>query len=218
MIISHRFRFILYNNPLTGSSRIRDALAFMQDEVVQPYHLRTPRNPFYTYMPPAEVAQTMEMKGLPYDDYVSITCIRDPFTRLPALYERIKNTDRLWKFRQSAGLMPPHFVTWLNGTLTEGRGGGGAPHARWRRCGTWSIDNWTGGKVRHVIKAEDAQNEITRIFVESDLPPANLPSMDDISRVTPGIMTRVARKIISERYEADIAKFGYTPPCFKRAA
>lgn len=90
MRISHKYKFIFFANPKTGSESVREILAPYSDiraEYDGP--IVSESNPFYNHMPPLELKNIFLAKGLNYDGYFKFTMVRNPWARLVSLYEMI---------------------------------------------------------------------------------------------------------------------------------
>ena len=102
MRISHRYKFIFFANPKTGSSSVRTFLAPYSDVLsVKNHHYISEDNPFYPHMTPAEARPFFEQFGWPFNDYYKFVFVRNPWARLVSAYEHIKrSTDKIPVFRK----------------------------------------------------------------------------------------------------------------------
>lgn len=212
MIISHSRRFILFNNPFTGSDGLCRTLEELNEEPVVAFDQRIPERPFYHHMSPREAAWTFDAMGLPFHEYERITLIRNPFLRLPEVYTQIVNQDRLWRLRELSGLGRPSFETWLTRIRTDGRGGGGSSSQRWRRFGTWSVDAWCDGSISAVVDAQEATDRLPEIFGQLGVELPVSPQEKAIGRETGKVnWTESAVELVATSYGADCARYGYSP-------
>ncbi|MBV0911123.1 sulfotransferase family protein [Anianabacter salinae] len=169
MIISHTRRLIVFSNPKTGSESLRALLSPVAEEVVVPWRQTCGLYPFYPHMPPREAKRVFDARGWEFAGYTRITTIRNPYARLVSLYRMIQRADGVWRMRQRAGLPVPGFAEWLRSTQTDGPGGGGRRHQRWRRFGTYSVAAWTrdaGGRplVSHILRLEHLAEDAASVL------------------------------------------------------
>ena len=209
MIISHRYKFVFFVNPETGSEALEEWLAPLAEEAIVPFAAQTPDSPYYHEMSPPEAAVAFQQNRLDLAGYTCITCTENPFTRLPRLFQRITEEDRFIKIRRLLGAAPATFETWLAQTSPTGRGAGGALHQRWRRFGTWTADHWSRGIIDHVIRREHIQTDLAPVVAGLNLPIA-VPEFEP--RPAPDYPEHLSRRsiiMIGNRYSEDIKRFGY---------
>lgn len=90
MRISHKYKFIFFANPKTGSETVRKILDPYSDIKSDfDYPKITTQNPFYSHMPPKEVKVLFQERELNFDKYYKFTLVRNPWSRLVSLYEMI---------------------------------------------------------------------------------------------------------------------------------
>jgi hypothetical protein len=188
MRISHRYKFIFFANPKTGSDNVRRILKPYSDISSVHYKERTTQNPFYSHITPKEVKQIFQEINLNYDEYFKFTFVRNPWARLVSLYEMIyctkgeknpknKLKSRLKVLSKKLFLKKPDFNTWLLTINNEGIGAGGKDWERWRRYGSYSIDNYIMDSERNVlvdkvIRLEDINTELIPLLVKLGIPQA----------------------------------------------
>lgn len=153
MRISHRYRFIFFANPKTGSSSARRFLDPYSDVIpVKNYCHRTVENPFYPHITPAETERIFRDLDWDFYGYSRFTFVRNPWARLVSLYDHIR----------SAGGMDRSFDQWLLSVEPCGIGGGGEDWQRWRKYGAYSIKHYISDDsgrvlVDDVLRLEDVE-------------------------------------------------------------
>lgn len=211
MIICHSRRFILFSAPKTGSESLRAGLAPLAEVPVRPWRQTRPDAPFYPHMPPAAAAAVFAARGWDFAAYRRVTVIRDPFARLVSLYRMIAAVDGVWQARRRAGLGTPSFARWLAQTRSDGRGGGGRRHQRWRRHGAWSAWHWShdaAGRplVTDLIPLDRLDDAWPGLCADLDLPPRPLPYLN--ARRGAGVPLPYdadSAALVAARYAWDIA-------------
>lgn len=219
MIICHSRKFIFFSNPKTGSESLRSLLEPWSEEPIVSWNRRIPERPFYAHMSPVEAEWTFEAKGWDFSSYTRITTVRNPFDRLVSLYRMIREVDGIWQLRRTMGLGTPSFASWVTGTKTSGRGGGGRTHQRWRRFGTWSAEHWCAGRIDHMLRLEHLEEDFEPVAIALGISPGDLPHKNargtvDLSDWYDAGLTDV----VSGRYRWDMNRFGYVPPRLTQAA
>lgn len=217
MIISHRFKFVFFSNPETGAEPILRALSPLADEPVVPFNSQSPERPYYTCMSPSEAAIAFYQNNHDLSDYVCISSVENPFTRIPRVYDRILEEDKFKTLRRLIGQTPPSFDQWLVKSQTRGKGGGGSLQDRWRRFGTWTTANWSAGFIDHYIRRENMAEDLNHVISELQLP---IPMQQKVPPSIPGVRAigRNASEIISIRYRDDLEAFDYHPSGASEAA
>ncbi|MGL5834100.1 MAG: sulfotransferase family 2 domain-containing protein [Waterburya sp.] len=182
MRISHKYKFIFFANPKTGSETVRKILEPYSDLSSVQYRKKNYENPFYSHISPKEVKQIFEDKGLCYDEYFKFTFVRNPWARLVSLYEMIYFTKggksvnhKLKMLLKEAFFKKPDFKTWLSTIENKGIGGGGQEWERWRRYGTYSLDNYIMDEQKNIlvdkiIRLEDIDEELIPTLINIGLP------------------------------------------------
>ena len=213
MIISHSHKFVLFCNPGTGTAPLLRLLSPWQQEPMMEFAQRSATQPFYHLMSPSEAAWTFDGLGYDFLAYRRITLVRNPFTRLPALYQRIAETDSLWRIRRRTGVGQPAFGRWLNSTRADGSGAGGRAQDRWRRFGTWSLAAWTAGLITDVLRSEALVRDLEPLLATLGLNPGPLPIVASEPVATwPVAFDNMTLKLMADRYGAEIETYGYSPP------
>jgi Sulfotransferase family len=121
--ISHKYKFIFFAFPKTGSESIRKMLDPYSDIKAVNRKNITDDNPFYTHITPKETKDIFDEKGWDYDKYYKFVCVRNPFSRLLSLYNMTcKNNIKTPSFSDWLFKLEPHSKkrgNWmLNGELT----------------------------------------------------------------------------------------------------
>lgn len=219
MIICHSRKFVFFSNPKTGSESLRRLLAPWSEEQIVPWVDLSEQTPFYPHMPPEEAEAVFTARGWRFDDYLRMTCVRNPYPRLVSLYRMICDADGLWRLRRQLWLGRPGFARWLRGTRPDGPGGGGRPHQRWRRYGTWSAQAWCAGRITHTLRLEHLEEDIAPVLAELGIAPGSIPHLnargcDDWA----DWYDPASRDLVARRYAWDLAQFGYRAPALRRAA
>ena len=214
MRISHTHKFIFFANPKTGSKSVRDMLDPYSDIRDIDYRDITDENPFYSHIRPIEMKEIFEKKGWDYDSYYSFTFIRNPWKRMVSLYQMIN----------SYKVLKVSFSRWLKSTAVDGKGGGGKDFQRWRKYGTYSIQNFAGDGdkllVNQVIRLEDINEEVPKLIKK-----LNLPIEEDFKIIKSNTRDQRDSKpvkhyteyynqelidLVAERYKYDIEEFNYS--------
>ena len=213
MIISHSHKFVLFCNPGTGTAPLLRLLSPWQQEPILEFGQRSTAQPFYHLMSPSEAAWTFDGLGYDFLAYRRITLVRNPFTRLPALYQRIAETDALWRIRRRTGVGQPSFGRWLNSIRADGRGAGGRAQDRWRRFGTWSLAAWGAGLITDVLRSEALVRDLEPLLDTLGLNPGPLPIVaSEPVAAWPVAFDNQTLKLMADRYGAEIETYGYSPP------
>jgi len=157
--ISHKYKFIFFAFPKTGSESIRKMLDPYSDIKAVTRKEITSENPFYTHITPQETKDIFEEKGWNYDEYYKFVCVRNPFSRLLSLYNMTCRND----------IKTPHFTEWLLKL---------SPHSKKR--GSWMLNGQLTLKdfissenneilVDNVLKLENIDSEMKYIMNELKL-------------------------------------------------
>ena len=209
MIISHRYKFVFFVNPETGSEPLEEWLAPLAEEAIVPFSAQSPDSPYYHEMSPSEAAVAFRQNRRDLADYSCITCTENPFTRLPRLFQRITEEDRFIKIRRLLGAAPASFETWLAQTAPDGRGAGGALHQRWRRFGTWTAEHWSRGHIQHFVRREHVQTDLSPILARLNLP-VEVPEFGrPVVPSFPEHLSGRSIQMILSRYKSDLEQFSY---------
>ena len=217
MRISHQFKFIFFSNPKTGSESVRALLDHYSEIKGSNYKKITKENPFYSHITPKETREIFIGFDWNFDIYTKFVFVRNPWARLVSLYKMIYSRKYFWKY--SRKYMRSSFSKWLFKINTHGTGGGGKDWQRWRRYGTYSLDNFIMDESRNImvdkiIKLEDIQYELIPFLITLNLPnieKAKIPNVN-IGRSRhhyTDFYTSETAKYVEKLYEYDINEFGY---------
>ncbi|MEO0930209.1 MAG: hypothetical protein AAFY14_06115, partial [Pseudomonadota bacterium] len=81
---------------------------------------------------------------------------------------------------------------------------------RWRRFGAWSGQDWCADHVSHVVRAENAQDELAEVFQDIGISPAFGGRALDALTLMRSAESRYdaeARRIMKDRYAWDLALY-----------
>jgi hypothetical protein len=159
--ISHKYKFIFFSYPKTGSTSVRSILDKYSDISATTYNKRTPENPFYSHITAVETKKIFKQKGWDYDSYFKFIFVRNPFSRMVSLYN------------MSTNAIP--FNQWIMKVKNHGDGGYTQDNTKkWRIHGAYSLMNFVGdGKkllVDRVIKLSDINIEFPKILQQLGIP------------------------------------------------
>lgn len=212
MRISHRYKFVFFCNPKTGSESVREMLAPFSDVSSTVYKKRSAKNPFYSHMRPIEARRCFDGFGWDFNSYTRFVFVRNPWARLVSLYEMI----RQGLGRKSKCLS---FNQWLYAIEPYGPGGGGEDWMRWRKYGTYSLDHFASDDkgsllVDKVIRLEDIDSQLIPF-----LKGLKLPGIEEevVPHKNKGVReshyaqyySKEAAQRVREMYAYDIERFGY---------
>ena len=169
MIISHKHKFIFFSNPKTGSESVRLLLRPYSNVRIVTFPTRTIHNPFYSHITPKETREIFVSRKWDFGSYQRFVFTRNPWKRIVSIFLMIKRLDQS---NQTT------FKEWLQTIDNQGIGGGGFDSARWRKYGTYSIDNYVGdgsGKflVDKIFRLEDINDCLLPFLKKLNL--ENLP-------------------------------------------
>ena len=130
---------------------------------------RTIHNPFYSHITPKETREIFVSRKWDFSSYQKFVFTRNPWKRIVSIFLMIKRLDQS---NQTT------FKDWLQTIDNKGIGGGGFDYARWRKYGTYSIDNYVGdgsGKflVDKIFRLEDINDCLLPFLKKINL--ENLP-------------------------------------------
>jgi|GEM_PF-952826 len=227
MIISHKYKFIFFSNPKTGSESVREVLGPFGDEEIVSYQAVNPSQPFYSHMPPKEVKTIFESRGINYDEYFKFVFTRNPFEKLVSLYEMIYRNDTMRDLNRVKknltrlniiaaikfsfiGLMnlffkrpvnKPNFKDWLGTTKTSGNGGAGdSIEFKAQQFGTYTLGNYIQDERGNVLV-----DEVIRLEdIETEFPRIlNILSVDLSQTTLIRKNVRLRSKSVREYYDSE---------------
>lgn len=223
MQISHKYKFIFFSFPKTGSESVRKLLEPYSDIHGIPFWERTEDKPFYSHISPQEVKALFIKNGWNYDEYYKFTFIRNPWGRLVSLYNMIYHTKSpsslLGRVRALIkNRSTPDFKQWLRTIKNNGVGAGGPENQRWMRYGTYSIasyilDDNDKELVDEVIKLEDINEKLPAILRRIGIPDAEKLSIPYINKRKQKKLSTYyddeSKALIEKNYCYDIQRFNY---------
>ena len=210
MRISHKHKFIFYCNPKTGSDSFREMLnAYSDIKVNNNSKTQGEKYPFYTHISPIETKEIFKNLGWNYEDYYKVVCTRNPYNKLVSLYEMV--------YKRYPNFLRPDFKKWVIKTKNNNFGGGGKDHQRWRKYGTYALENFIKDEkgnflVDKVIRLEDFSQEVPKLFKH-----LKLPEIRGILKKNVGKKRKSTQEyydselvsIIKKRYSWELKKFCY---------
>ena len=210
MRISHKHKFIFYCNPKTGSDSFREMLnAYSDIKVNNNSKIQGKKYPFYTHISPIETKEIFKNLGWNYEDYYKVVCTRNPYNKLVSLYEMV--------YKRYPNFLRPDFKKWVIKTKNNNSGGGGKDHQRWRKYGTYALENFIKDEkgnflVDKVIRLEDFSQEVPKLFKH-----LKLPEIRGIVKKNVGKKRKSTKEyydselvsIIKKRYSWELKKFSY---------
>jgi hypothetical protein len=208
MRLSHKYRYIFYSNPKTGSESVRALLTPVSDVSPVIFTRRTLENPFYSHIRPVEVRDICALWQWSFPEYFGFTCVRNPWDRAVSLYTMIKRLDRA---------MGMSFAEWLQTIETHGPGGGGDPSSRWRMYGTYSLGSYVSDEsgnrlVQAVLRMEDLNRELMPLLRDRGIPVEG--SVPHINKSKRGqyrdYFDPDSRDLVRRLYREDIEEFRYS--------
>jgi len=212
MRISHKYKFIFFCNPKTGSESVRKILNPYSDIIGTGFRIRTRENPFYSHITPKETLIIFNEAGWDFDSYQKFVFVRNPWVRLVSLYEMIRQ-------QETYSDNFPGFTEWLYTIKPDGTGGGGEDWQRWRKYGSYSLENFCKGEsgeimVDKVIRLEDIDHDLLPYLKKLNLPNIGNLFIPHINkRNNTKHYTQYYNKetelYVTKLYHYDIREFGY---------
>ena len=223
MQISHRYKFIFFSNPKTGSESVRKMLKPFADEKIVPFTKLTSAHPFYSHITPRETKQIFEALQYDFNAYKKFVFVRNPWARLVSAYENIKYIH--YENTTAATWQKPSFEDWLLNTRPNSAGGGGKDNKRWLKYGTYSADNYLMDEekkkllVDKIIRLEDINQELIPYLKEIGIPKAEKLKIPGINKRSQRSWSSGApytkyynektKKYVRDNYQYDITHFNY---------
>ena len=119
-------------------------------------------------------------------------------------------------YKNRPNFLKPSFKKWFIKTLPYGRGGGGAIYHRWRRYGTYSLENFIKDDngtiiVDKVIKLEDFNTELPLVFKNIGIKKIKIlkKNVGKKRKKTQDYYDKDLISIIKNRYSWELKKFNY---------
>ena len=224
MLVSHRHKFILFQDPLGTCPWMERVLQPWLDQPVASKPDKSSALTLSNGMSPTEAERAFDKMGLPFREYTRIAMIRNPYAKMAQLYYRICVTDPVWRLRHHVGLELPEFGRWLRSTKTKGVGAGYPTSASWRKYGAWSAETWCSNRITHTVRVNHAVEDLKPIFAGIGLAPAfgnrECHELGDL-RLT-RLYNAESSALIRDRYASDLRLYQEDPvqlrPATKRPA
>lgn len=196
--ISHRYKFIFFSYPKTGSETVRSILDPYSDIKAVTKKEITKENPFYSHISPRETKQIFKEKGWDYDSYYKFTFIRNPHDRLLSLF------NMKYKLHN-----PTLFSKWVSNIDQDSKERGD-----WYKNGIISFKNFisdTKGNilVDEVIKLEEIDSKLPMLLSKLGITINNVPHINKGHYSTKKDINKDVRNIIIEKYNWDIRNYNY---------
>jgi len=160
MRISHKFQFIYFSIPKTGSESIRKFLDPISDQKIVQFPEIDNNNPYYSHMRPCEIQSVFQSRDLNYNLYTRLATVRNPWARIASLY---KMTQRNWgdQLRLS-------FSEWIHTLDPTGNSTAHMPE-KWYAHGVMSMKHFLTDQkgqimVDKVFRIEDQTDELFEAF------------------------------------------------------
>ena len=206
MIVSHERKFILFVDPLGAGQAVADSLSPWVDSDLR----GGGKDHFRPDMSPNEAEWAFDASGLAFRSYARIALVEHPFTRIARLFDRIQTQDRLWRLRQTSGLLPPKFNSWLSSITPNGRGAAGRRGPAWRRFGAWSAKCWMADLINYPIRLEYLEQDLTPVLSELGIAPALDYAPHSVYEGWEDLFDARATRLMHSRYSWDMAQFDYS--------
>lgn len=206
MLVSHGSRFIVFCDPLGTCPWMAQALAPWLDQPIAPDAAHSGETTLFNDMTPKEAELAFDLMGYAFRSYTRIAVLRNPLYKLSQLYDRIAATDRIWQLRRNLGAADPDFGRWVSNVKPNGYGAGYRSSPRWRRFGAWSGKAWCGDYMTHIVRAECAKQDLTRVFAEIGIE----PNFDSAAINAPEYLPQrhyfdaQSTRLIRDRYDWDL--------------
>ena len=203
--ISHKYKFIFFAYPKTGSATIRKILDPYSDIIATTYTKRTKENPFYSHITAQETKKIFEQRGWDYNSYFKFVFIRNPYSRLVSLYNMSSKKIR--------------FKIWISRLKNQGNGGCAFSDQKWKVHGAYNLLNFAGdGRnllVDKVVKLENIDAELPHILkrlgihTPDKIPKGNIGKYGTKGKNIKNYYDKETRKRVQKLYKWDFKKFGY---------
>lgn len=210
MFISHRYRFIVFPDPLGSCRWLNRALAPWVDQHIGAAPGARRDTLLFQAMTPQEAEIAFALMGRAFDSYTKIAIVENPYKRMARLYERIVQMDPVWQLRGKVGLANPTFGSWLEKTKARGVGAGTRFSPRWQRLGAWSADAWADGRINRFVRADNAAQDLQRVFDQMITAPVIVSPAQEHRDTSFKEMSRYdakSTKLIEQRYKSDLQIF-----------
>lgn len=175
MRISHKHKFIFLSNPRCGSTSVRQMLAKYSDIS------STSEYPYHHHTGARGLKNNFELNGWAWEEYTSITTIRNPWDRVVSIYHYGKrNPKSVWNKLYSKASSFEEFVTMLPKFLDKNVYSGGHKKAGQRGISiaefAYSID---GEKlIDNILPIETIDDSLPSLVERLGLPNLQVPTVN----------------------------------------
>lgn len=209
--ISHKYKFIFFSFPKTGSESVRSILDEYSDIKAVVKSDITKENPFYSHITPRETKKIFKEKGWNYDEYYKFTCVRNPYKRLMSLYKMKYKVFNMKAFS--------NWLVTLNPKSKE--------RGDWYKNGIITFKNFisdTNGDilVDEVIRLEEIDIELPQVMNKLGIKITKIPHINkgsNDSKPHKSLLIKKQRKkiyldnkskdFIVDQYKWEIEEYGY---------
>jgi hypothetical protein len=205
--ISHKYKFVFFSFPKTGSESVRSVLDPYSDIIAVTKSEITKENPFYSHITPKETQKIFEQKGWKYNEYYKFTCVRNPYERLMSLY---KMKYKLFNMKA--------FSDWVVTLKPNSRERGD-----WYKNGIISFKNFISNShgdilVDDVIKLEEIDIKLPQVLNKlglniNSIPHINKGNVNEKKLVKKALknnfINEKSKDFIMKNYEWEMKEYGY---------
>lgn len=208
MRISHKHKFIFLSNPRCGSTSIRQMLAKYSDisSISEyPYHHHTGARGLYN---------NFEANGWIWDEYLSITTIRNPWDRVVSIYHYGKrNPKSVWNELYSKTKSFDEFVIMLPNFLNKVVYAGGHKKAGQNGISISEFGFSEQGEklIEHILPIEKIDDSLPFIIEGMGLPNLKVPSVNATKHDTyKEFYNQTTQSIVADIFTKDIEIGNYS--------
>jgi len=198
--ISHKYKFIFFPIPKTGSKSLSEYLNPVSDIISVLYKDITPDFPFYYHMTPIELKKHFDYRGWDFDSYFKFTLVKNPWKRIASSYNMIRSMYPQFNIP---------FDIWLNNDPELYANGF---NNVWMKHLNSTVNEYTGGMIDEVFKMEDF-DIIPDMLIERGIPVSgSIPHINITPIQIPykELYDEKTIDIVAKKHYNDIIKYGYT--------